>query len=244
MAKTRMLNTKFWNDSFISKLDPIEKLLFIYFISNEHTNICGIYELPLKICAIETGIDESMFKKIMIRLKPKIYYHNGWVFAINFPKHQSMGNPKIQKGVENEMRLIPKDILEKAIGYGYPIYRASHLDSDLDSDLDNNKPEVETEKFSKQGAELIKAFEIINPACKKHYNIPIQRQSCENLISTYGFERVKNVIENTLPKTNKISYMPTITTPLQLFEKWSSLEAGIIKLRSKSETQKSGQAIW
>lgn len=130
-----MVNTRFWNDGFISQLDPIEKLLFIYFITNEHTNICGIYELPLKIAAVETGIDPSMFEKILTRMKDKILYIDGWVCVKNFPKHQSADNPKIKIGIEREMMAIPSHIVKKAIAYGYPIYGASHSDSDSDSDL-------------------------------------------------------------------------------------------------------------
>ena len=99
MAKTRMVNTRFWNDGFVSQLDPIEKLLFIYFITNEHTNISGIYELPLKIAAIETGIDSSMFQKIMPRLQEKIIYIENWVCVINFPKHQDLNNQKIKSKI-------------------------------------------------------------------------------------------------------------------------------------------------
>ncbi len=83
---------------------------------------------------------------------------------------------------------------------------------------------------------LIKSFEKINPACKKMYGNNTQRSACESLIEEYTLERVLNVIENTLPKTNKIEYLPTITSPVQLYEKWSSLEAGIMKLKNKSQT--------
>ena len=34
MAKQRYINTKFWRDSYIEDLDPIEKLLFLYLLSN------------------------------------------------------------------------------------------------------------------------------------------------------------------------------------------------------------------
>ena len=134
MAKTRMINTRYWNDNFVSQLDPIEKLLFIYFLTNEHTNICGIYELPLKVAAVETGIDPTMFEKILPRLKDKILYIEGWVCVKNFPKYQSQNNLKVKIGIENEMRAIPSDIIKKAIAYGYPIHVPSHLDSDSDSD--------------------------------------------------------------------------------------------------------------
>ena len=41
--KQRYINTKFWDDNYVIQLDPSEKLMFIYFITNPLTNICGIY---------------------------------------------------------------------------------------------------------------------------------------------------------------------------------------------------------
>ncbi len=96
------------------------------------------------------------------------------------------------------------------------------------------------DKFTPLGADLLKAFESINPACKKYYNRPPQRQACEDLIAEYGFERVKAIVEKTLPHTNKIPWIPTITTPVQLFEKWSALEAGVNKLKNKSASKGRG----
>lgn len=89
------------------------------------------------------------------------------------------------------------------------------------------------ESDSKEIPLIFKEFESINPAVKRMYGNKTQRQACSDLIKTYTFERVINVIKETLLKTNKIEYMPTITTPLQLMDKWSSLEIGIIKLQSK-----------
>ena len=37
MAKTRIINTRFWIDDYTSNLDPIEKLLFLYFLTNTAT---------------------------------------------------------------------------------------------------------------------------------------------------------------------------------------------------------------
>ena len=76
MAKQRMINTKIWSDNYFEELDPTEKLLFLYFLTNIYTNICGIYEIPLKIIAVETGIDKEMVKKILQRFESdkKIFY--------------------------------------------------------------------------------------------------------------------------------------------------------------------------
>jgi hypothetical protein len=83
---------------------------------------------------------------------------------------------------------------------------------------------------------LIKEFEKINPASKKFYGNTTQRKACSDLIENYTFERVKSVIEKTLPKTNGLQFFPTITTPLQLFEKWSTLEIAIRKYQSEKTT--------
>lgn len=81
--------------------------------------------------------------------------------------------------------------------------------------------------------ELIKSFESINPTAKNWYGNKTQRKACQDLIDTYSFERVKSVIEKTLIKTNKIQFFPTITTPLQLRDKWTALESAVIKHQSE-----------
>lgn len=67
MAKQRMINTRFWEDGYTANLDPIEKLLFLYFLTNTSTNICGFYEIPLKKIASDTGLDKDMVLKIIKR---------------------------------------------------------------------------------------------------------------------------------------------------------------------------------
>lgn len=137
-----MVNTRMWNDSFISNLDPISKLLFVYFLTNEHGNICGIYELPLKIAAMETGIDETMFRRLFRRMKPKVFYRKGWVIVVNFPKYQSLNLPKVKQGFNDAITAIPKDILEYAFENGYRVdyqsisnkLQTGNPDSDLDPD--------------------------------------------------------------------------------------------------------------
>ena len=71
MAKERYINTKFWDDSYIVKLDPIEKLLFIYLLTNPLTNICGIYEVSLRRIAFDTGIEEEVILTLLRRFEEK-----------------------------------------------------------------------------------------------------------------------------------------------------------------------------
>lgn len=91
------------------------------------------------------------------------------------------------------------------------------------------------------GAEIIKEFIPVNPTCRKYYDNKTQRGACDRLIEQYGLEQVKSVIA-LLAKTNRVQYLPTITTPLQLEEKWASLEAGLIKYKAKEATSGRGLA--
>lgn len=107
-----MIDTRFWSDNFISELNPLDRYLFLYFLTNEHTNISGIYEVPLKRISDETGIEKEMLSKMMKRLKGRIEYIDGWVAIKNFSKYQS-DNESVRKGIENAKALIPSHILQR-----------------------------------------------------------------------------------------------------------------------------------
>ncbi|HEX8607207.1 MAG TPA: hypothetical protein VF679_01060 [Pedobacter sp.] len=112
MAKKRYINTKFWSDSYIVNLDPLERYLFLYFLTNEHTDISGIYELPLRRIAQETGLSEEMAETITKRFEKegKIIIHNSWVYIKNFNKHQVM-NTSVRQGIKHSLSEVPKKIL-------------------------------------------------------------------------------------------------------------------------------------
>jgi hypothetical protein len=75
-------------------------------LTNEHTEICGAYELPEKVMARETGLDVDMLTKIIKRFNGKIVYQDGWVVIKNFSKHQCT-NPNMTKGAERSSALVP-----------------------------------------------------------------------------------------------------------------------------------------
>jgi len=115
MSKNRYLNTSFWDDSFIINCDPIEKLLFLYCLTNPLTSICGIYEISLKRIAFDTGIDKEMILKIFERFEKadKIKYENGWIALKNFTNHQKCSdNPEdnINKGIEKALLKVPENL--------------------------------------------------------------------------------------------------------------------------------------
>lgn len=111
----------------------------------------------------------------------------------------------------------------------------SSLISNKERESNTDRESNTISEHSSQVVEIIKSFEGVNPACKKMYGNTTQRKACLSLIEVHSFEKVMRVISRTLPKTNNIEYLPSIFTPLQLYEKWSALESGIIKLKNKKE---------
>lgn len=122
MTKQRYINTKFWDDSYVIELDPIEKLLFLYFLTNPLTNISGVYEISLRRIAFDTGIDSEMVLKILTRFKDegKAYYIEGYLAIQNFVKNQNL-NPSVVEGIKRELKLIPKPILNILSQSGYSL---------------------------------------------------------------------------------------------------------------------------
>lgn len=98
------------------------------------------------------------------------------------------------------------------------------------------------ETYNPLGAEILKAFEELNPAVAKLYGSPPQRRACDSLIETYGLEKVLSVVANTLPKTNTMEYFPTIITPNQLWNDWARLESKIMQYKSKTISKGRGFA--
>jgi len=144
ISKKRYIDTKFWDDNYIIDKDPIEKLLFLYLLTNTLTNIIGIYEISLKRIAFDTGIDNEMVDKILKRFEvdDKIKYENGWVALKNFTEHQ-LNNPKINTGIERLIKEVP-DNLVKWVNIDYDRLSIDYelLHPNLNTNLNTNSNDV------------------------------------------------------------------------------------------------------
>jgi len=82
---------------------------------------------------------------------------------------------------------------------------------------------IMTSEFNPLGAEVIFSLIEVDPKNKTYYGNKTQRQACDFLIEEYGLEEVKARIA-IVAQTNGMPYFPTITTPVQLRDKWVQLE--------------------
>lgn len=197
--KKRYISTKFRDDKFVVELDPIEKLLFMYFLTNPLTNVAGIYEISLRRIAFDTWIDKDMVQKIINRFteNKKIYYIDWYVILANSNKHQNTDNTKIKKWIDNVLAWLPKDLIDKL----WPIYDSSmthiwlsnNLDLDLDSDLDYNSKKILSEQETKQKIIDMYTEDVVLMNVAKYrllllfimrwYNIQLHKKHCDKFFS-------------------------------------------------------------
>lgn len=115
-----MINTKLWVDGWVRSINPLDRLLFVYLLTNEHTNISGIYELSLDVMAFEVGLNaKDITTAFMPRLAPKVYYQDGWVILPNFPKHQNLKSNDVKEGIKREFNNAPITAQTLAISAGW-----------------------------------------------------------------------------------------------------------------------------
>jgi len=116
MAKLRSLSTSFWSDPFIEELSPVHKLLFLYLITNEKTNMLGIYESSIKKISFETGIkkDEVLNGLKGFERVNKVKHTNNYVILTNYMKHQNY-NTNMKKSAIDVYNNLPKELKDSKL---------------------------------------------------------------------------------------------------------------------------------
>lgn len=235
MAKNRMVSTSFWSDHYVSDLDPTEKLLFLYLLTNERSTLAGVYELPIKMMAVETGIDVFMVEKILSRFEDegKVKYQTGWVAIKNFLKHHEHGSPTVKKGIEDAIKAAP-DWARTFVGKGIDTLTpsSSSLSSasisapreEVFEEDENAKP-----KREKKDTSYLQVYELFYkkwPAAWRSDKTQIQ--AAKNLLEERGLEEVKNALK-WYADLKHLDFCPDVSTPWGLDSKWIKFEKFVEK---------------
>ena len=149
--KARVINPRFWNDGYITELNPFEKLLFIFLITNEYVTMSGIYELPDKIICNVLSFERDAYLPIKNKFEAdrKFSFFNGWLYIVNNARYNSYTPaPNIVTAFKKELAAIPKSIkdyffITQKYKFQIPFYNSNKvkvnlhdIDSELDVDID------------------------------------------------------------------------------------------------------------
>lgn len=115
-SKLRSVNTRFWEDTFVEKLNISEKLLFLYLLTNPQTNLLGIYEISIKRISYDTGLNSDTIKKGFERfgMVRKAYFINDFIILPNFLKNQKL-NTNMKIGVAKIFNNLPNWLKENIL---------------------------------------------------------------------------------------------------------------------------------
>ena len=121
MAIYRNITTRFWSDSKIKdEFTPEDKFFFIYLLTNEHTNICGCYEIAQKDMTLETGYNWETAKMLLDRMERvhKVLQYSPdtkEVLINNFGKYNWSDSTKVITAVRNVAQYIKNDCFKKYV---------------------------------------------------------------------------------------------------------------------------------
>ena len=111
MSKLRSVSTKIWSDTWFEELSASHKLLFIYLITNEKTNMLGIYEASVKKIAFETGLKKDDVEKGLkyFEKSGRVNYNHNHIILVKFLKHQNF-NTNMKKSAIDVYNDLPKEL--------------------------------------------------------------------------------------------------------------------------------------
>lgn len=70
MAVYRQIYPSFWTDPKVEDdFTPEDKYFYLYLLTNQHTSICGCYELSYRQMSRETGYNEDTAKRLLQRMQ-------------------------------------------------------------------------------------------------------------------------------------------------------------------------------
>ena len=176
----RSVNTKFWSDSFVEDMEPKEKLLFLYLLTNEKTNMLGVYEISVKRISYETGLTPDEIIKAFEGFERvrKGYYFANIVFLPNWIKNQAM-NTNMMKSARTEYNDLSNDLKNRlklygfegfeSLSKGYPILPKKEEEKE-DENEKENEIEKEREFPNPSIQNFLKLEKIENTECLEFLN--------------------------------------------------------------------------
>lgn len=118
MAKKRYINDSVWSDDWFFHLKALDKVVWLFLLTNERCNIAGVYKLSPAWAAnvLNIGGNNPVDKYLSVIdnfvRDEKIVTLGEWVVLINFTRHQA-DNPSVRQGIARILAEVPPEVIEK-----------------------------------------------------------------------------------------------------------------------------------
>ena len=110
--KTQNVKSLTWTDSRFKKLSRDGKLLWLYFMTSERSNMAGVFESSTDLIFDETGLDSAEFSAALkeLAINRMSWHSNNYVILKNRWQYNNLENSKIVKGISNTIVDIPDSV--------------------------------------------------------------------------------------------------------------------------------------
>ena len=180
MAIYRNININFWTDTKVSdEFTPEDKYFMLYCLTNNHTNLCGCYEISIKQISKDIGYDTESVEKLLKRFNEihKIIFYNKEnkeLLIKNWHKYNWTKSEKLDKPLLKEIKEIKTAEFKRFVADEYNkrdtvsipyVYTMDTTVSVSDTVSDNN---IIIDEEKEKNAKVIKTYEenigMITPA--------------------------------------------------------------------------------
>lgn len=174
--KTRIIQTRFWDDDLIFELPSNGKLLFLYLISNQNIGMTGAYEIHKKRICLDTGLNISQVDKMLELIKTKIVYLDNWVIVLNASKYNNYASNKMQqKAYIREYLKLPSLIKSYVDDFGLS-------DGEIDTENKKYKKGYKTNYIHRDVAQNVLGRELTENEVVHHIDKDIHNNLPDNLV--------------------------------------------------------------
>lgn len=191
----RNISPSFWTDSKVDDdFTPEDKYIFLYLLTNPHTNICGCYEISMKQICRETGYNSDTITRLLDRLSKQhdvIRYDvvTKEVLVINWDRYNWTMSEKLKKAVINVSKHIKnqkfKNYVIKKVESGSNIETDTETetvtDTEYRSQIQNTDTETETDTDTDvsipygYGIDTVSETEVTKPAAADDEKVPYKK---------------------------------------------------------------------
>lgn len=204
MAIYRNVQMAFWSDTKISDdFTAKEKYLYLYLLTNPHSNLCGCYEISISQMALETAIEKKEISELISRLQDvhKVILFSKdtkEVLLLNHHKYNWTSSEKFRKPLEKEINSVKNegfkayllDLFNGIDTVSIPYqYGSDTTVSVSDTVTDTvSVSDTEKEKKPKKQTEPKESYGVLG-------NVKLTIKQYEKLIADYGYDLTEKAIE-------------------------------------------------